>query len=237
MKTRSVFLSAILILILAACAPVERPANEDVMMDKSTATIETMVDEQPTDAMMEEKPMVEATEDSMHTDDMTSEKKSMPDEDSAMMDSPAWFDTKFINVTSGETFKISDFKGKVVLVETMATWCSNCLKQQKQVKTLHELLGEMNTDLISVGVGIDINEDADMLKNYVQKQGFDWYYSIATAEVANEIGNLYGTQFLNPPSTPILLIDRSGTVHVLPFGIKDAASLKEAVLPLLEEKM
>ena len=32
-------------------------------------------------------------------------------------------------------------KGKVVLVETMAQWCSTCKKQQGEVKALHEKLG------------------------------------------------------------------------------------------------
>ncbi len=228
MKTKLFALTAVLILLLAACAPATITTAEN----KNIGASEILVDEKPTDTMMDEKPtdammddMPAATEDAMHSDD------------AAMMKMPAWFETEFVNVNSGETFRIADLKGKVVLVETMATWCSNCLKQQKQVKALHEMLGDMNADLVSVGVGIDINENADMLKSYVQKQGFDWYYTIATAEVANEFGNLYGTQFLNPPSTPILLIDRSGEVHVLPFGIKDAASLKDAVLPLLEEKM
>ena len=36
----------------------------------------------------------------------------------------------------------------------MAQWCSNCLKQQTQVKALHELMGE-TPDFISVGLDAD----------------------------------------------------------------------------------
>ena len=39
-------------------------------------------------------------------------------------------------------FTLADFKGKVVLVETMAVWCSTCLRQQTNVLALHEDLGE-----------------------------------------------------------------------------------------------
>ncbi len=236
MKTKLFSLTAVVILLLAACTP----AAATVTDDKNMGTVETVVEEKPTDAMLDEKPTDDksaATDDDMSDDMSDDSQDSTQTDEAAMMESPAWFETEFVNVNNGETFRIADLKGKVILVETMATWCSNCLKQQKQVKALHEMLGDMNADLVSVGVGIDINENAEMLKSYVQKQGFDWYYTIATAGVANEIGNLYGTQFLNPPSTPILLIDRSGEVHVLPFGIKDAASLKDAVLPLLEEKI
>ena len=44
----------------------------------------------------------------------------------AMEDNPSWFENEFVNVNTGETFRIVDLKGKVILVETMATWCSNC---------------------------------------------------------------------------------------------------------------
>jgi hypothetical protein len=55
--------------------------------------------------------------------------------------------------------------------------------------------------------------------------------------VAREIAALYGDQFLNPPSTPMLIIDRRGQVHPLPFGIKSAADLRQALEPFLNEVM
>ena len=65
--------------------------------------------------------------------------------------------------------------------------------------------------------------------NYVASHGFDWQYAIAPAEVAREISQLYGDQFLNPTAAPMLIIDRNGEVHPLPFGIKSAEELMEAV--------
>ena len=59
----------------------------------------------------------------------------------AMMEAPAWYSASLTDASTGQAFTINDFKGKVVLVETMAIWCSNCLKQQGQVKALHDLLG------------------------------------------------------------------------------------------------
>ncbi len=186
------------------------------------------------DSMTENHDDSMTDDDSMDASDGDAMDKAM--DDSAMMETPDWYKAQFVNVNTGETFSINDLKGKVVLVETMATWCSNCLKQQKQVKELHGLLG--NTDeLVSIGLDIDLFEDDATLKNFVSNQGFDWVYTVATAEVAREIGLLYGDQFLNPPSTPIVIIDRQGNAHPLPFGIKDAATLKEAVQPFLDEAM
>ena len=93
--------------------------------------------------------------------------------------------------TTGETFTIADFKGKVVLVETMAQWCPTCKRQQMEVKALHEQLG-MPADLVTIALDIDPNENGDALKTYAAGNGFDWIYAISPADVSREIGNLYG---------------------------------------------
>jgi hypothetical protein len=124
----------------------------------------------------------------------------------------------------------------VVLVETLAMWCPTCLRQQKEVKALHELLGKRD-DFQSVGIGVDINESLAALKDYTAKNGFDWLYTVASADLAREIGERYGQQFLNPPSAPMLIIDRHGEAHPLPFGVKSAADLQKALEPFLNEAM
>jgi len=63
------------------------------------------------------------------------------------------------------------------------------------------------------------------LKKYVASTGFDWMHAIAPKEVSREIAKLYTDEFLNPTSTPILIIDRQGVAHPLPFGIKSADDL------------
>jgi thiol-disulfide isomerase/thioredoxin len=163
---------------------------------------------------------------------------STPDsmQDSNMMDVPAWFTAELTDVSTGETFSIADYKGKVVLVEMMAQWCPTCLSQAKQVTELHSLLGE-SAEFVSVSLDIDPNEDAATLKTYVERNGFSWMFAVAPAEVSREIGNLYGSQYLNPPSAPILLVDQDGNTHLLDYGLKSAQELKEAIEPLLNGGM
>ena len=157
-------------------------------------------------------------------------------DEEALMDLPAWFSAELTDVNSGETLTVAGLSGKVVLVETMAIWCSNCLRQQQEVKALHEALG-MEDGLVTLVLDIDPNENAEHLRDYAAKHGFDWTYVVAPREVAREIGQLYGDQFLNPPSTPMLIVDRHGEVHLLPFGRKTAEDLQEALAPFLSEGM
>lgn len=235
-KTLAIWL--LLATLLAACsqaAPVQDTIPgalpTEAMMEKPAEMVETaapgaMQDEAATatpEAMMEEKEDMAAT---------------LPE--AAMgepaMQAPAWFGVALQDVRSGETFTVGDLKGKVVLVESMAQWCSTCFKQQLQVLELHQRLGERQ-DFASLGLDIDPNEDAVTLKDYIEKNGFTWRYTVAPVEVAREIGQLYGDQFLNPPSAPMFVIDRQGEVHPLPFGVKSADELFQALEPFLNEEM
>lgn len=150
------------------------------------------------------------------------------------VETPDWYETELTDVNNGMPFKVADFHGQVVLVETMAIWCSNCLKQQKEVKALHSLVGERE-DFVSVGINIDPNEDVQQLADYTGKNGFDWLYVAASEDLINEIGALYGPQYLNPPATPMLIIDKQGAAHLLPFGIKSAAELQTFLQPYFDE--
>lgn len=149
---------------------------------------------------------------------------------------PTWYSSQLTDVNTGDVFTIEENLGKVILVETLATWCSNCYKQQTEVAKFHDLLGERD-DFISLGIDIDPNEDIALLTGYVRKNGFDWLYVVASGGMVDEISLLYGPQFLNPPSTPMLIIDRKGNAHPLDFGIKSAEELLNNVLPYLEESV
>ena len=145
---------------------------------------------------------------------------------------PEWFGMELTDAQTGETFTMNDYAGKVVLLETMAIWCPNCVVQANEVRKLHAALGNPD-DLISVSLDVDINEDSTSLKEYAYNYGFEWHFAVAPLEVARALGNLYTAQYLNPPLNPMLIIDRVGNVHHLEYGFKDAETLQKVVEPYL----
>jgi peroxiredoxin len=147
---------------------------------------------------------------------------------------PDWFTIPLTDVQTGESFAISDFDGKVVLLETMAMWCPNCIVQAGEVRKAHELLGNPD-DLISVSLDVDSHEDEASLKEYTQEFGFDWRFVVAPLEIQRDIGNLYTAQYLNPPLSPMMIIDRDGNVHHLEYGLKEAETLKQLLEPYLTQ--
>lgn len=216
--------------ILVACSP-QTTTTPDVMMDKPT---EDMM-EKPTDEMMEEPTdeMMEISAVPMMDETKPAGKQEVETEtsdDTMMKEVPAWYSVPLIDVNSESEYMIKDYHGKVVLVETLAMWCSNCKKQQGEVLKLKQELGDK---VIYIGFDIDPNENMEKLKEYTASNNFDWVYSVVPSEVSNELAALYGNQFLNPPSTPMLIIDSEGEVHPLSFGIKSTEQLKEFLAPFL----
>jgi thiol-disulfide isomerase/thioredoxin len=146
-----------------------------------------------------------------------------------------WFSMPLTDVQTGKSFTMNDYAGKVVLLETMAIWCPNCIIQAGQVQKLHQVLGNPD-DLISVTLDVDSNEDEAMLKKYVDEWGLDWHFAVAPLLVERALGNLYSAEYLNPPLSPMLIIDREGNVHQLEYGIKEVEKLRTIVEPYLKNE-
>lgn len=68
----------------------------------------------------------------------------------------------------GKMVSLSDFKGKVVLVDVWATWCGPCKKEIPSLKALEKEL-HVNKNIVFMGVSVDEEKDKqawlDMVKN------------------------------------------------------------------------
>jgi thiol-disulfide isomerase/thioredoxin len=229
----------IVTMFLSACASVTTVT--DTSLDKPT---ESSIENTSNDMQISVEDAVEEPTQVMEdptAEEMMGEEVNENDPPETMEEAaaemvPDWFSATLVNVNTQERFKIEDYKGKVILVETLAMWCSTCRMQQKQVVLLHELLGERD-DFISIGLDIDPNELPEDLSTYTQNNGFDWIYAVSPPKVSNEIAELYGNQFLNPPSAPMFIIDREGKVHPLRFGVKNAEELADTLQPFLDVAM
>jgi hypothetical protein len=100
-----------------------------------------------------------------------------------------------------------------VLVEPMAIWCSNCRAQQREVVRAHEL-GSFS----SVSLDVDLSEAPEDLASYADREGFDWYFAMADAELYRSLQDRFGVAVTNPPSTPLIIIEADGSVRPLEFG-------------------
>lgn len=118
------------------------------------------------------------------------------------------------DVRNGATFTLGQLAAeKPLLLEMMAIWCTNCRAQMHRVVEAHEM-----ADFHSVGLDVDATEIGADLRDYAEREGFDWPFAMADRDVAVLLRERFGLQVLNPPNTPMVLLFPDGSVRLLDFG-------------------
>jgi len=139
-----------------------------------------------------------------------------------------WIGAELEDVTTGETFTLSELtnQGKPILLESFAVWCPTCTRQQQEIKKLHSD-PQVGESFISVSIDTDPNEDAERIREHIEKNGFDWRYIVAPIEFTQDLIDQFGVSIVNAPSAPVILICPEGGVRKLDSGVKDVNELKE----------
>ncbi|MBI2043731.1 redoxin family protein [Candidatus Pacearchaeota archaeon] len=118
-----------------------------------------------------------------------------------------WINAELKDVRTGENFKISDFNGKKVLLESFAVWCPTCTKQQIEIKKLHSEVGD---SIVSISLDMDPNEDESKILKHIEENGFEWYYAVSPIEMTQLLIDEFGNSIINAPSAPMVLICENG---------------------------
>ena len=141
-------------------------------------------------------------------------------------DTSDWRDYEFTDVSSGNSIKISDFKGKPVLLESFAVWCPTCLQQQKEIKKLKLAEGDA---IIHISLDTDPNEDEEIVNNHKESNGFDWYFVVSPIEFTQSLIKEFGIGFVNAPGAPVVLICEDQSARMLGRGVKSVDELKSEI--------
>jgi len=137
---------------------------------------------------------------------------------------PAWMNIELTDVATGQKFKISDFKGKFVLLESFAVWCPACLEQQKEMKKIIEATSEY---VVLISLDTDPNEDEAKIKIHTEWNDLNWFFAVSPEELTRALIDEFGLWVISAPSTPIVLIcrDQSQSTRFLESGLKSADTL------------
>jgi len=123
----------------------------------------------------------------------------------------------------GEKVQLSDFAGKVVILDFWATWCPPCRAEIPDLVSLQKKYGEKG--LVVVGLSLDA-EGAGVVKPFAQEYHVNYPMLIANAKIASQFGGVIGI-----PTTFVL--DRQGRIVKKFVGRMELKTFEEAVQPLL----
>ncbi len=137
----------------------------------------------------------------------------------------AWLDMTLTDSRTGTSFKLSDFSGKVVILEMMDPGCYKCKDQVKEIVAALQVVGDK-----AIVVSIDVGRKGESAQvKWADQNGAIWSLAQMTDDIGQALVAEFGSQILVSASTPIIIIDPSGTPHVTDPGIKKSATLVDLV--------
>jgi cytochrome oxidase Cu insertion factor (SCO1/SenC/PrrC family) len=142
----------------------------------------------------------------------------------------AWRTAALRDVRSGETLVINDLGGRLVIIEPMATWCTNCRQQQNEAREALDRLDR--DDIVYISLEVDPGETEAGLAAYADQHDYRWHFVVGSTEVLRSLAEVFGDQVLSPPSTPEVIVSPDGDAEIS-FGLSRADELEARFLLLL----
>lgn len=183
-----------------------------------------------------------STSQSQPTSNADSSSQSQPQSQQASSSSGSTSDEEYPTVAApdftlvdqyGNTHKLSDYKGKVVLLNFWATWCGPCRQEMPDLEQLYLDQGENSGDVVILGVAAPKSkdnpfnqEDKDIegITQFLQDGGYTYPVLMDTT---GDVLNDYGIQAF--PTT--FMIDKDGNL----FGYLTGTMTREMMDSIIQQ--
>ena len=130
-----------------------------------------------------------------------------------------------VTTIDGRRLALSDYRGKVVLLDFWATWCTPCRDEIPRFVRLQDRYEAGGFQMI----GISMDDSAEPVRQFYR----DFHMNYPVALGGAKLGELYGGVFGLPIA---FLIDRQGDILSKHIGATDAAIFDQEIANALEER-
>jgi peroxiredoxin len=87
----------------------------------------------------------------------------------------------------GKTHRLTDYRGKWVLVNFWATWCPPCLKEIPELVSLHN--AHHDKDLLVIGVAMDSGSNSEVA-GFAKAHGISYPVVMGDRNIASQFGEI-----------------------------------------------
>ena len=118
----------------------------------------------------------------------------------------------------GRSHRLSDERGKVVMLDFWATWCGPCRLQMPAVDKLYQEFKARGLVVFAVNQG----ESADRARAYLQKHS---YSTTTSLDSQGDVGRQYGVRGI----PTLVIVGRDGTIVAHWVGVHPEETLREGL--------
>jgi peroxiredoxin len=122
-----------------------------------------------------------------------------------------------ITSLDGKTAKLSDFRGKVVLLDFWATWCPPCRKSLPETQKLHQQYGEKGLAVLAIS-----DEDSRTVTPFLKENRYTFPTYLDAKSVA-------GTAYNVSAIPTVAVIDRGGHLASYFVGLQEPETILAAL--------
>jgi cytochrome c biogenesis protein CcmG, thiol:disulfide interchange protein DsbE len=127
--------------------------------------------------------------------------------------------------SGGPPLKLSDYRGKIVLLDFWATWCEPCRAEIPHFVDLQNKYGSQGLQII----GVSMDDSPDPVPAFYKQFKMNYPVVMGNAQIGEQYGGVLGLPIA-------FLLDREGQIRKKHIGATDPSVFEKEITNLLTEK-
>jgi hypothetical protein len=141
----------------------------------------------------------------------------------------------------GQLYQLADWRGRVMVVQTLSTVCLPCQEQTQDLRTALERLqaSRNSATVVVILLSIDPFDTPDDLQAYqesfgLQAEDVTWIVGVASSTLKSDLSTVFGSRLTSERSGGVFFVDKSGFGQVgLTSGSLGVTTLENSLLHLI----
>lgn len=122
----------------------------------------------------------------------------------------------------GNSFKLSNLKGKVIILDFFATWCPPCVAE---IPGFNSLVDEYKSKGLEI-VGVSLDDKVSTVKDFAENKNMKYHLIMGNEKIVKDYGGITGI-----PTT--FIIDKNGNIVNKHIGYVEKEDFEKEIKGLL----
>ena len=134
-----------------------------------------------------------------------------------------------IILLDGSTIQLSDFRGKIVIMDLWAIWCQPCAAQLIELDILYDTYSRDDLEILSIN--IDLRESSQDIQDYIDSAkdydyDFEWIFG-------NDEGSIWDDYQISGGIPTLYIFDKKGNIYYSAEALHSNSDLAKKIDELL----